>query len=312
MDVMITYQINNLISRGVSLLNAFEEELRQLSAPGTNVARDLIGEAAGELAADLFGTRKAKGFGKKATKAWLEGQKWDNAKAITARYYQQYLQWFQETCQLVSGISVSAPHLIFPGNCASLLRKVKRAEGFKKLDTRIRHVITVLEELRTHDLVLNASLPKQIAAPKEEAKFDPAQALHKLEDMLRRFIERELSKTGADWWTARVPLDIRSRAESRKQKQETVWPWHLVSSTNVMDYLDFSDYRRIILDSTNWSQVFSGFFRASSFVDSRMGELEPIRNDLAHSRPLSAMTCNKARLYVEELEKCTNRTGHGV
>ncbi len=312
MDIMIAYQIDNLISRGVSLLNGFEAELRQLSAPGTNVARDLIGEAAGELAADLFGTRKAKGYGKKATKAWLEGQRRDTARAITARYYQQYLPWLQEACKLVSGISISAPHLVFPGNCAPLLRKMKRAEGFKKLDTRIRHVITVLEELRTQDLVLNASLPKQIAAPKEEAKFDPAQALHKLEDVLRRFIERELSRTGADWWTVRVPLDIRSRAESRRQKQETIWPWHPVSSTNVMDYLDFSDYRRIILESTNWSQVFAGFFRAPSFVDSRMGELEPIRNDVAHSRPLSATTCNKVLLYVEELEKCTNRTGHGV
>jgi hypothetical protein len=83
MDVMIAYQIDNLISRGVSLLNGFEAELRQLSAPGTNVARDLIGEAAGELAADLFGTRKAKAYGKKATKVWLEGQRRDTARAIT-------------------------------------------------------------------------------------------------------------------------------------------------------------------------------------------------------------------------------------
>ncbi|APV43844.1 hypothetical protein Dform_00489 [Dehalogenimonas formicexedens] len=227
---------------------------------------------------------------------------------MTANYYQQYIPWFQDTCRLVSGISISASNLVFPGRYAPLLRRVKRAEAFKKLDTRIRHVITVLEELRTHDLVLNASLPKQIASPKE-TKFDPAQALHKLEDILRKFIERELSKTGADWWMAKIPSEIRSRAESRRQKQEAVWPWHPVSSTNVMDYLDFSDYRKIILEPTNWTQVFAGFFRAPSFIDSRLGELEPIRNDVAHSRPSSPMACDKIRLYGEELERCTNRTG---
>jgi hypothetical protein len=308
MDAIIAYKIDNLIGRGASLLNGFEAELRQLNAPGTNVARDLIGEAAGEFAANLFGTRKVKGYGKQATKAWLECQKRDAVSTITSRYYQQYLAWFQETCQLLSGISINTPNLVFPGNCAPLLRNVKKAEGFKRLDTRIRHVVTVLEELRTQDLVLNTSLPKQLPVPAKRIEPDPQQLLHKLEDTLRRFIERELSKTGADWWVKRVPLDIRSRAESRRQKQETIWPWHPVASTNVMDYLDFSDYRKIILEPTNWTQVFAGFFRALSFVESRMGELEPIRNDVAHSRAAPEQGLEKLKLFAQELIICMSKT----
>ena len=307
MNLLISYQIENLISRGVSILNGLDSELQQQNAPSVHVARDVIADGAGALAAELFGTKATK-YGKKATKIWLENQKKDSIKIINNKYYQQYVAWFQDVRTFVSSLSINSPRVVFPGNSGTLINKLGKAEGFKNLRTRIRHVITQLEELRVQDLVLNVSLPKQLEPPKESVgKFEPSEALHQLENALRKFIERELSKTDSDWWNTRVPFDIRSRAEGRKRTRESIWPWYPPTSANIMDYLDFSDYRKIILDMTNWDLVFKSRFESRVFLESRLTELEPIRHDLAHSRVLSKMAKDKLRIFVDELCVCCNK-----
>ncbi len=308
MNALIGFQIDTLISKGTSILLALEAELEQLKAPGTSVARDIIAEGVGSLAVDLFGTRKVKRYGKKVTKAWLDSERRKAANGIIGRYYQQYRTWFQETSEFVSRVSINTPRLVYPGNSGTLLRKLKRAEGFKKLETRIRHVITELEELRAHDLLLNTSLPKQLPAPPKRREPDPRQILHNLENLLRRFIERQLSRGATDWWNVLLPGDVRTRAESRKQRRETVWPWYPPTSTNNMDYLDFSDYRKIIMLQPNWDQCFKQVFASPSFVETRLGELEPIRHDIAHSRPISSLAMDKLCLYSKEIEACLKRS----
>jgi hypothetical protein len=302
MNLVLSFQVEALIARGVSIFNGLNTEIQQLRTPATNITRDLLAEGAGELAVELFGT-KARGISRKATKTWLIGEKKKAEKGIINKYYQFYQAWFRDTMAFVSTVSMNNPGITSPGNSHVLQRNIRKAEGYKRLETRIRHVISKLEELRSCDLVLNTTLPKQLEPPKKEL-YDPSQALHKLEDALRRFIERELSKTGPDWWTKRVSSEIRSKAEGRMHRQEIIWPWHPISSTNMMDYLDFSDYRKIILESANWTQIFVACFKNQSFVDTRMGELEPIRNDVAHSRALPEQGIQKLGLFSKELADC--------
>ena len=124
-----------------------------------------------------------------------------------------------------------------------------------------------------------------------------------LEVSLRRFIERELNKVGKNW-SQRVPLEIRNNAERRKLRSESMWPWYPPTSTNVVDYLDFSDYHHIILEEDNWQKAFAKFFKKRSFIEVRLGELEPIRNDIAHSRPVTSSAVVKLRMFSTELLDC--------
>ena len=307
MDTVISFQINALISRGISILQALDAELKQLAAPSASIARDLIAEGVSSLAVELLGTRKIKRYGKNITKAWLDSEKKKAAEVITGRYYQQYSVWFREVVKFVSSISINKPRLTYPGNSHTLLRKINRAEGFKTLGTRIRHVITALEELRANDLLLNTDLPKQLPAPQKQTKPDSQDVLRNLENSLRRSIERQLSRTASDWWNTCLPVDVRIRAESRKQRRETVWPWYPPTSTNNMDYLDFSDYRKIIMFQPNWDQCFKQIFSSLSFIETKLSELEPIRHDIAHSRKLSPRAIDKLRIYCEEIETCLKR-----
>lgn len=307
MNTAINYQINALISRGISILQALDAELKQLAAPGANMARDLIAEGVSSLAVELFETRKIKRYGKNITKAWLNNEKKKAAEVVTGRYYQQYSVWFREVVELVSRISINKSRLMYPGNSHALLRKINRAEGFKTLGTRIRHVITTLEELRANDLLLNTDLPKQLPAPQKQTKPDPQDVLHNLENSLRRSIERQLSRTASDWWNTCLPEDVRTRAEIRKQRRETVWPWYPPTSSNNMDYLDFSDYRKIITFKSNWDQCFKQVFSSISFIEAKLSELEPIRNDIAHSRKLSSRAIDKLHIYCEDIETCLRK-----
>lgn len=312
MDALLSHQVDLLIARGSNLLNGLAGELDQIQAPGADVARDLIAEGLGTLAVDFFGTRKAKGHGKRITRAWLDGEKKGAVAAVTTRYYQQYQAWFRETSQFVAGVSINTPRLVAPGNSQAPVKKIRRAESFKRLDTRIRHVLTQLEELRVQELVWNhtlpASLPRVLPPTTIKPRLpDPSETLRNLESLLRRCIERELSKQTPHWWNTMIPVDVRGRAEGRKQRRETVWPWYPTTSTNITDYLDFSDYKKIILQPANWNGSFKAVFSAQSFIESKLDELDPIRHDIAHSRPLSADAGEKLRLYSREIANCVEQ-----
>ena len=278
------------------MLKGLEGELNQLSKPEVHITNKLIAEGAGELVAELLGARKAKGYTAKITKSWLDTQNKQQVNEITSRYYNLYSQWFRDTCTQVSCDSSDASGLIF--------RRIKHAESFKRLDTRMRHVISQLEELRAHKNIPVAPPQKMLSSRSVQKELEPAEVLQSLENMLRRFIETELSKGGADWWDNRIPSEVRGRAVKRKQTRELVWPWYPPTSTNVVDYLDFSDYKKIILDPANWREAFARFFGNQSFIEVKLGELEPIRNDISHSRLLSDLAIKKLVIYCAEIKQC--------
>lgn len=307
MGTVISVQINALISKGASISQALDAELGLLAAPSENLVRDLIAEGVSSFAVEFFGTRKVKRPGKKITKAWLDSEKKKAGEVVIRRYYQQYSTWFREVVEFVSRISINTSQLTYPANTRTILRKINRAEGFKTLRTRVRHVITALEELRAHSLLPNTSSPKQLPALLKLAEPDLPDILRKLEISLRRSIEHHLSRTASDWWNTCIPRDVRILAESRKKRRETIWSWYPPTSTNNMDYLDFSDYRKIIMLQTNWNQCFKQIFSSLSFIEAKLSELEPIRHDIVHSRKLSLRAIDKLRIYSEDIETCLKR-----
>lgn len=141
----------------------------------------------------------------------------------------------------------------------------------------------------------------------EEKISDSDVILRKLETSLRKFIEMQMSNITPDWWERLVPGEIRKSSENKKRRRETVWPWYPPTSRSLTDYLDFSDYKKIILDPDNWESIYKRFFGTKSFIETRLEELEPVRNDLAHSRQISTTAKNKLKLFSEEIQNCLNR-----
>ena len=133
------------------------------------------------------------------------------------------------------------------------------------------------------------------------AYVDARTVLTDLELALRRIIEAKLSQLTSDWWVERVPNDIRMRAEGRRARNESAWPWLSPKTGSFVDFLDFSDYRKIISIDTNWGDVFEKVFLHREIVVAKMMELEPIRNNVAHNRELSAEELQVLRLNSRHL-----------
>jgi len=268
------------------------------------MGRNLIAEGAGYFAREALGIGKAKTYGRKLAKGLLEQQRQQTRLNTLRQYEIQYRNWLRQVEALLRTVSVYKRGLTYPGNSQSLIGRVNRATKYKKLETRIGHVIAELQYMAAGNLVLNSELPKPIIdeRPKPGTRINPYEVLKGLENRLRQFIEVELVSQSPNWWQDRVPMEVRVNAERRKSRNETVWPWHTAGQNPPLIYfVDFSDYKKIILADGNWENTFRRFFRHKAVIEARLVELEPTRNAIAHSRNLSNSELDRLSRYSEEI-----------
>lgn len=298
-DVALSIRLATLINQGNNILNGLSNELKQLETPAVELTQELIVQGGGELFSAFFETPKAKRYGKKFTQALIKKNVESNRQLVIQKYESLFSQWENNVVSLLEQVS-SPPSLPAPGNSRVLIGRITRVNRYKQLETKLRHSILELVTIQKQGLTCNYNLTRNIPKP---SATDVRGDLKILEISLRKFIERELSKRNLTWWEC-IPLEIKKSAEHKKSRSETMWPWYPPSSTNIIDYLDFSDYKKIILEPTNWQAVFSRFFKNQVFIESKLAELEPIRNDVAHSRALSAIAVQKTKIYCAEIGNC--------
>jgi len=125
--------------------------------------------------------------------------------------------------------------------------------------------------------------------------------LKRLEETLRVQIMNGLSALTPDWWLERIPQDVRLRAQERKERRQSMWPWYADRDLSLVHYIDFADYSKIISRKDNWRDCFSRTFRDGELLRAKLRELEPIRNDVAHVRDLHPTAREKLRVHARDL-----------
>ncbi len=184
-----------------------------------DMGKDIISTGVGEFAADLFEKNRAKRYGRKLTKSYLNQQEMQATLTVMPQFDVRFQSWFAEIKSFLSQVSIQKSHLVQPGNSEILLRKLNQVLRYSKTETKIRRLLVVLEEISSLHLVYNRQLPIKEEAKEKEKKM-PYETLQRLENALREFISKELSKITSDWWIQRVPPDVREHAEERKAKDE--------------------------------------------------------------------------------------------
>ena len=132
-------------------------------------------------------------------------------------------------------------------------------------------------------------LPASPAPPPDSddgtAAFDPHHAalLRHLENRLRAFVEAELGRIdGPAWIRRRVPEKMKDKWENRRDtdldRRRDSYP--------LIYYADLTDLSDVICRNDNWDDAFKRIFRHKDELQVGMRRLGPIRNALAHSRPL--------------------------
>lgn len=134
----------------------------------------------------------------------------------------------------------------------------------------------------------------------EKLKKTPEfEILRELEGELRKCIVNNLSRLSKNWWKERVPEDVQKNAGERKEREEELWP---EMGVDLISWVNFSEYRKIILRKNNWREAFKNIFKDEEFISTRLKELEDIRNAIMHfRRPLSDDEETKLRLFSREI-----------
>jgi hypothetical protein len=77
---------------------------------------------------------------------------------------------------------------------------------------------------------------------------------------------------------------------------------------HTLHFIDFSDYSKIILRKDNWRSCFKNIFKDEQITGSKIKELEPLRNSIAHGRELTKRQEDKLVMLTEELLECLGIT----
>jgi len=138
--------------------------------------------------------------------------------------------------------------------------------------------------------------PEQI--PREEYT-----RLYFLEKTVRRLIMDELSKLTRKWWKQRIPEEIREKAEERKKKEEELAPYPGLNLHPIW-YVDFSHYKDIIAKGDNWEDALKQIFKNKDHIRVWLEGLIPIRNKIAHMRPLTPREKINLEAFSQDILVC--------
>lgn len=120
------------------------------------------------------------------------------------------------------------------------------------------------------------------------------------EEDFRAFLQKTLENAEKNW-EERIPPDVVDRLKERQKdaeiRKKTVYP--------LLHYIDFPNYLSIILHRTNtfsnWD-LFEPYFVSIGWIKGRLIEMNEIRNDLAHPKPLEPLQFRKLQLYIDEIK----------
>lgn len=143
--------------------------------------------------------------------------------------------------------------------------------------------------------LVDAMLPSAVATDASRmATVYPK--LYILENSLRNVINRVMTSAhGTDWWK-KAPSGVIKKVADRKTK-ESKKPWHGKRGSHEIYYSDFGDLKDII--TKNWSD-FQGIFPKQDWITTKLEELEPPRNVVAHHNPLAAQDEKRIDLYFND------------
>jgi len=154
--------LERLLSEARRLRDEYEAAFQRYKTDGQ--VNRLIGHFGVEAAYEYYGIPK--GISRDALSGFLRG--WEASEP-----YRQLRQRFETLLDIVSrflqGVSETVPSLRPPGNSAKLVAKLGQVRTAVRLDTKMRNLTRVLEDIDTRPLVRNQDIPAPRPRPRPPA-----------------------------------------------------------------------------------------------------------------------------------------------
>jgi len=177
-------------------------------------------------------------------------------------------------------------------NPKTIIRKVSPQE-IKKIENIFKiKKLTIKSKptLLTQDIINNAGKNAEIY-----------QCLFVFENCVRNIIISVLKKHGPDWWKAKVGRVIKEKVNERKMN-EKLNPWRGSRGPEPIFYTDFLDLETILhSNSADFNPLFKGIDGGLNWLAQRLKECANIRNNIAHTIPLSKKDKDIFLLYFKNI-----------
>jgi hypothetical protein len=111
-------------------------------------------------------------------------------------------------------------------------------------------------------------------------------------------------KYGPAWTKSKLPADVAEKAKKGKHEEKKA-RWLDRIDCHPLYYCDFPDLLKVIIRSDNWSDVFEAIFARKEIITGELQSIEPVRNKIAHHRPLTLRDIEKLRSAHAFIESCT-------
>lgn len=218
--------------------------------------------------------------------------------------------------------SESSPKNIGEGELLRLDEELDKKESeLRDLENKI----AFNRELLIRGKILETSLSEnEIHNQKKYASISEQSNILKMEGLSHTFnltndtkmkqnigiLERQFRKIIVDglkhipnWWKTRLPDDVKKKAIERKTEREKSEVLRKKEDYDIIEFVDFSEYRKIIVRNDNWDEVFSKIFPKSKKVtfEVKMEEIENLRNDTYHNRTISDTDMKRFEVYYTDL-----------
>lgn len=304
MSSEIKQGLQRFIHQEEQLLHQLNELQNKQSKPVSEIEKIIGSELGGAITEELLGSgrRHGKRIGK-AIVTEAQQQKMRSEEDSVASQHQYIVSLI---LNFLSNISVRKRGLKEP-NSHILIDKINRAQNIVKFETRIRRTMISLQSILNMDLILNTDIPKMLKeTTRPSTIIEPYAILKTLETMLRKCIQTRLQSITPDWWKIRIPEDVRQNAEDRKSRNEKPWPWIDQKDFHLINYVDFTDYAKIIRRKDNWNEAFKHVFGDPEIISAKLKELEPIRNVIAHNRELTNRDMKRLEYLASDITWCLN------
>lgn len=163
----------------------------------------------------------------------------------------------------------------------------------------------------TPQKTLEAKIDEKIFLAPSLEPGTPHDVMFKLEDSLRKFIQSQLQQTSKDWIKERVPdPKIVERWQQRMEDSKKQRKWFEEENIDLIQFADFYDLVTLIVNRGNWKKCFEKYFGNQSIIESKMYELIPIRNKLAHNRSLTEEEGMALTLYSRQILRLILKDQH--
>ena len=125
--------------------------------------------------------------------------------------------------------------------------------------------------------------------------------LFDLENDLRDFIMAKMTSLYSSDWEARIDINISSRWGNLRTA-EINSGWVSGEEFPKIAYSLFTDLRKVI--DSNWSTIFHEYFKPRDVFIGYFGNLEMLRNKIAHNRSLSDQDIEKLETIADSFREC--------